>query len=34
MHALSPNLQEDMQFPKVIVVKPDSAIYVCLETDP
>jgi hypothetical protein len=25
MHTLSPNFQEDMQFPKVIVVKPDSA---------
>jgi hypothetical protein len=24
MHALPPNFQEDMQFPKVIVVKPDS----------
>jgi hypothetical protein len=28
MHTLSPNLQEDMNFPKVTIVKPDSAKYV------
>jgi hypothetical protein len=27
MHTVSPNLQEDMNFPKVIIVKPDSAKY-------
>jgi hypothetical protein len=25
MHTLYPNVQEDMQFPKLIIVKPDSA---------
>jgi hypothetical protein len=34
MHTLSPNIQEDMQFPKVISAKPDSAQFVSLETDP
>jgi hypothetical protein len=34
MHTLSPNFQEDMKFPKVIIVKPDSAKFACLETDP
>jgi hypothetical protein len=34
MDTLSPNFQEDMKFPKVIIVKPDSAEYVSLETDP
>jgi hypothetical protein len=33
MHTLSHNLQEDMKFSKVIIVKPDSAKY-GLETDP
>jgi hypothetical protein len=33
MHTLSPNFQEDMQFPKVIIVKPDSAKF-AIETDP
>jgi hypothetical protein len=28
MHTLSPNFQEDMKFPKVIIVKPDSAKHV------
>jgi hypothetical protein len=34
MHTLSPNFQEDMQFPKVIIAKTDSAQFACLETDP
>jgi hypothetical protein len=34
IHTLSPNFQEDMQFPKVIIVKPDSAKFASLETDP
>jgi hypothetical protein len=34
MHTLSPNLQEDMQFSKVVIVKPDSAKYARLETEP
>jgi hypothetical protein len=34
MHTLSPNFQEDMQFPKVVIVKSDSAKYIGLETDP
>jgi hypothetical protein len=32
MHKLSPKFEEDMQFPKVIIVKPDSA-QCRLETD-
>jgi hypothetical protein len=34
MHTPSLKFEEDMQFPKVIIVKPDSAQYACLETDP
>jgi hypothetical protein len=34
MHTLSPNFQEDMQFTKVIIVKPDLAKFARLETDP
>jgi hypothetical protein len=31
MHTLSPNFQEDMKFLKVIIFKPDSAKFACLE---
>jgi hypothetical protein len=34
MHTLSPNFQEDMQFPKVIIVKLDQPNLPSLETDP
>jgi hypothetical protein len=35
LHTLSPNFQEDMQFPKVITVKPASAqFFLSLEIDP
>jgi hypothetical protein len=34
MHTLSLKFEEDMKFAKVIIVKPDSAKYVGLETDP
>jgi hypothetical protein len=34
MHIPSLKFEEDMQFPKVIIVKPDSAKYATLETDP
>jgi hypothetical protein len=34
MHTPSLKFEEDMQFPKVIIVKPDSAKYVSIETDP
>jgi hypothetical protein len=34
-HIPSPNFQEDMQFPKVIIVKPDSVkFFLSLEIDP
>jgi hypothetical protein len=35
LHIPSPNFNEDMQFPKVILVKPDSVkIFLSLEIDP
>jgi hypothetical protein len=34
-HIPYPNFQEDMQFPKVIIVKPDSVkFFLSLEIDP